>query len=294
MWEFIKPLWPRSFGAWFGLILGSFSVAKLFQLGFEHGFGLTLTLLLDYYEDLMRVLIASWSEPLIAEALAGLRRWFAWDLHLYPHWKHIFLLLGIYFSRAAGNTFRLGLPVSGTVHLLWGFVVALVCSVVAGTVTLSQHDALANFLIGAIPISGIAVFNVGENAWRATWLREHEALITHKEAGTWRGFFTRELLVILGQTAIGIALLLIGLQLPAMRDLSSPGLGVLGTLILLIALYGTLLGALGANGIREAGETWPSAFWRTTGANVGTAMLGVFFWFSVLVAANAGLRLYNL
>jgi len=162
----------------------------------------------------------------------------------------------------------------------------------AGCVPLAQADMWANFLIVAIPIIGFGLFNVGECAWRALWLQEFEAQIEHREPKTPWEFFGEGLLEVLRQTAVALALLLAGLV--AMRRLPNPGLIVLGGLVTAIALYGLWLGRQAVNAVREPNESWTHAFWRTPTANVGIAMLGVFFWTGLFMAANAGLRFYGL
>jgi hypothetical protein len=69
----------------------------LVRHGFNYGFSPTLQLMLDAYENTTRFFLG-WTEPYIRGLITGLRNFVGWDLTLYPHWKHIFLLMMLYFG----------------------------------------------------------------------------------------------------------------------------------------------------------------------------------------------------
>jgi hypothetical protein len=93
------------------------------------------------------------------------------------------------------------------------------------------------------------------------------------------------------RTAVAVLIIAIGLQIPVIRRLPSPGVDLLTLLIFALAIYWLWRGIRNIELVRQVGEPWPDALWRTGYAHIGAAMLGVFFWISVFVLLNAGLRL---
>jgi len=289
--DFIKSFWPRSLFASLGLMLSAMSVLKLLEHGFAYGFGPTFTLALSYYENLVHALIGSWAEPIVKSWLAELKTYVG-DLKLYPHWKHIFVLMNFYFVRDA-QTANLGWP-TVIFTLIWGFVVATVSSIAAGTVLTTAVDVTANFAVAAIPITGMFVYDLIYMMWAATLLREQQAQEYHEATPTWCADMAAGLPWLVGRTVAAFALLWFGLQLPLVQQSQSPGLLMLALLVFALGLYWLGEAALGTNQLRNKEESWLSAYRRNGIASLGAAILAVFFWAALFIAANAGLRFYGL
>src|SRR5262245_15945451 len=107
------------------MILGMLSIVTLIRHGFNYGFGPALHLVLEYYEKIMGVLFG-WAEPYITARLAALRDLMGWELVLYPHWKHIFLLMMIYFSARLRSAWSVGERLIAPFMWAFGFVLASV------------------------------------------------------------------------------------------------------------------------------------------------------------------------
>lgn len=294
MSDFIKGLWPRGPFTWLGLILGAMSVLALIEYGFDYGFGPTFTLLLTYYDNLIHALVGWWAEPIIEAWLADLSAYFGWDLHLYPHWKHVFVLMEIYLLRDASLSLRIGHQGTALFDLMWGLFIAGTTSISVGVMVLTVHDQWANFVVAAVPILGVAIYRIGSSVWHVTWLRERDAKVLRRGPGTWAEEFSSSARYVLRDTFVGIALILLGLQAPGIWQTPSPGLIVLASIALLWTLNVLRTSLLATRLIRAENEPWVRAFWRTGAANLGTSMLGLFFWTGLFIAANAGLRFYGL
>lgn len=270
---------------WLGLIFGTLSVVTLIKHGFDYGFVVPLEIVLDFYEQAMQALFG-WAEPWIKEQLAALEAWFGWNPDLYPHWKHVLVLMGIYTSRMAAM-FSGSTP-TWLFRLLWGLVISTVAGVLTGTIALSQGSMWANFNIAAIPILAGLLYDLGGEAWWATFFRER--------SDTWWGYFGWFLFFYLRRTALGLGLVMVALQVPAIAELRSPGIFVFGVLMAIYAAYGVLwLGPRSVANIQSAvGGTWLQAFRRSRDAAHGLAVLATIFGAVAFLAINAGLKLAGL
>lgn len=302
MGAFFKVLWPRGPYTWLGLILAVLSASAIVRFAIQHGFGPTCTLVLDYHERLASVLIASWSEPTIRDTLEALRRDFDWaDVHLYPHWKHVFVLMGVYLFRHATVTLSEGLWVQGTIQILWATIVAVISSVLVGTVDLQYRDPSSQLLVGVVPIVGIFAYEVLVRALTATANRGEQVrgrvILTDRE--TWWSYFAYQVSVDFGR-AIILSMVIGAVALVSHSDgLPVPGLIGLSVAVVLLAINWLREGAIVASRWRESGEEWGRGSWvevfvQVPHAKLGLAMLRIVFWTGVFVLANAGLRLYGL
>jgi hypothetical protein len=273
--------------------MGALSVAKLVQHGLNYGLGPTLQVIANYYETFTRVMLG-WAEPCIREQFVALSGYLSWPLHLYPHWKHIFVLMGLYFFRAAGNAFRAGYRGTALFRALWGLLVAVTASVIAGTVPLSQNDMWANTLVAAVPIIGVTLHDVGYAAWSATTYRKKRSKLFHTPVPTWWAYFRAGVFFALGRAAIGLAALWIGLQLPFIQRLPSPGLAMLGILIIGLGVYWLSLAASQVRSIRKKDETLFAALNRLAAWRHGSAILVTFLGAALFFVLNAGLGLIGL
>lgn len=284
---------PHSVLTWLGVFVGALSVFSLFQYGFNYGLGPTLARMLEYYDRLISI-PASWVEPQINAGLTLLSSMMDWHLELFPHWKHIFVLLSIYFFRMAAHGFHLGLLGTGIFRALWGLLVALTIGISAGIVEANRSNLEAAFLIAAVPILGVFIFELGFNLWNAIVLRSRTAHIRRLPVTSWWSEFSRCSVLDLWRNSVALILLWIGLQVPIVQDLPSPGLAMLGGLIVALGFYWIWSGTRMANSIRNEGEHWRTAFWRTGNPRIGAAMLGVFVLMGIFLLLNAGLDIFGL
>jgi len=286
MSDFIKSLWPRNPFTWLGLILGAMSVLALIRHGFNYGFGPTFTLLLTYYESLIHALIGWWAEPIIKAWLAALSAYFSWDLDLYSHWKHVLVLMSIYFSGDWRTLLGFGQFGRAAIFGLWGLIVAFCFSAVAGIVPEEPRDFVANAWTAGIPVAGYLTYALGGNGLIVLWRSDLSGRRTEVfSLWAWQAF---------GRFLIGLVVVFGALQVPWVAGQRNPGLVVLGGLVIGLALYWVVVGvriAIERHGLNEGLD---DAFRNQGNVLVGMAILGSFLSAAAFVAANAGLRFYGL
>lgn len=271
---------------WISLAFGALSIASLIQYGFDFNIGSTFRTVLEGYDSFIGV-FAEWLDPAIRTILAWLNERFGWQLELHAYWKHIFVLMGIYFLRDATNSFKTGYPISGVFRSIWAVLNVLIASVYAGTISIGSGDVWANFQIAAIPTLAVFTYGIGTGLWYATFERIPDAVAGDAVARTWKNQVYIKFLGDLQQLVAGVILIGAGLQVPQIRALPSPGLTLLGGLIIILAIY--LLWA--SKGIADHSRhwvvTWSQSYWRQGSARIGATILGVMFWDVILYSINA-------
>lgn len=296
MGHFIRNvIWPKDFIGLLGRVVGALSILALLKHGIDFDFGQTFHAILLYYDALAGVLVG-WAQPFIER---WAHDWFAWQLALYPHWKHIFILVGVYFFRNASNYFsgnsstehRAKFYSAGIFLLVWGFLCALAVSIGSGLVAPADGDWQAQFQIAAVPVIGAFVFTLGRRVWHATFLRGIDGEWPRGSAPNWWQAVWDTIYRAGIRTLVGLALLIGGLQISSIGSLPSAGLALLVFLVLLLAAYWFWLGIARVKVNQKPGEGWRDTYWRLSSTKLGAAMLGVFFWAGVFLLTNAGLGL---
>lgn len=287
------------------IILGTLSAAKLIEHAYHLGFGPTLQIVLDYFERLAAVVFSP-SEPLIKEALANLRDLIGWDAQLYPHWKHIFVLMMIYFTARFRAFWSIGEYASAILLLIVGLVVAIAASVAAGTVPIipgADKVVMSNMLMAVYPVAGAMIFDLAEIT-RAS-ISRHEVMaarldrpdLTRSECFF---FLARKVAI---RFAFASLLLLIGTQassVPILRDMPSPGITILGLLIVNLSFYWLYQGAQSAlrtmryENIDPTLRNFVVQFFELTSTRVGLLILWTICSVLSLIALSAMLGLLGL
>jgi len=283
---FRRSMWPTGFSGKLGRILGALSMLRLFELGFPSGFGSVLGLLLEYYERLLGWLVRP-VEPFIKAWLAQLHDYIGWPEALYAHWKHVFVLLGLYFFREVWirRVYGLDFVIS---NFLLGLFVALTSAVLAGTIPLTNADQMAQFLFALVFILGAAVYGVIGFVWDATFLRHRWAQVRNRSVPTWWSYFRWGLSRILSRSLVGLVLVWAALQIPLVRQMPSPGVAVSLVLIIAFAVYWLCDGLIDSKNMRREDESWRAAYWRSLHTQLGLAILGPIFWCFVVIVMRAG------
>jgi len=260
---------------WLGLIFGTLSVVMLIKHGFEVSFVSSLQVVLDYYEQAANALF-SWAEPWIKAQLAYLRIVLGYELELYPHWKHVLVIVGLYCGSYAripwlDNTSRF-------VYASTGVLAAVVTAIVAGTLPIA--DTNSAFLVAGVVLAGVMVFELVANRWHRRGREE---------------FFwtTGSAIAPLRRFTIGIAILLVGTQagqIPGLATVSNLGLAMLLIMLVVAGIYWLIYGAMNAGSKSD----WWERFKGAGSTHMGLAMLGAVAGAMSFVALNAGLKLAGL
>lgn len=265
------------------------SLLALSRHASEHGFSEVLDRIVETY-DLTLSMLLSPLQPLLARAVDVVAGLFAFELHLRDFWKHIFVLLTIYFFSRASGAWRAGHYGTAAFRFGWGVLVALVFSVMAGvevgrTTWLPQDIRIALAAIGCI-----AVYELGMNVWFATHFREFQARLHGRQVRGWLSEFLHlsreDGLRILAGAVLAMALL----HLPWPAQVSRPELVVLALIVL---IYGMFWIYWGWRQTRSApGVEARLAAARTNGdIIVGTAMIRSYVYAMIAAVLDSAARL---
>ena len=216
-----------------GIVTGAISFAILLWKGFDFAFGPFLLASLQAYEDQAHALFGLF-EPFIKTQLDAVRAYVGWDLQLYPHWKHAFLLMWLFFGASAQATWKVGYRGTAIFAFVWGGAVALVMGIMSGTVPLDS-EALVLW-----PILGFTLFGLGNAAWTAVFERSaSSSWLEHFWIRGVTAYAVVGLLAVIGLLDVGARSLF-----PELHTLPSPGLALLTALIVVLALFLLAAGVL--------------------------------------------------
>jgi len=104
-----------------------------------------------------------WADRTNADVVANVNAATGSDFSLRPHWKHVFVLLWLYFGASVISS--LGNPAGAAFRALWGSLVSLPTSVVASFAPLEDTTSPQ---IALSFILGLFAYGVGLAAWLAT------------------------------------------------------------------------------------------------------------------------------
>lgn len=260
----------------FGLIISTFSIATLVHYGVATGdLSRPIEALISAYHDAVSIIFAP-VEQLLAPTLRWLGHALGWDIHLYPHWRHI-LLLSLVFWLSWGRAYWNVSPRKVAAVVLVGIVFSLLGTLGAGALPLGGVN---DVLIFALPAAAsFLAFELMVNITR----------VVPKVR------FLNLVILVLLCGLVG----LIYLAGPAIAravsgpdwTVRSPSLFLLGIAAILLGMGGLGLGAVLALFHRLPGEGWIAAMLRNPDFRVGLIMLGGFAGTAILFAVDAALKL---
>lgn len=283
--------------AWLSAILSVLSIVALIAHGLDYGLGPTTSLLLEYYDRLLQVLLG-WSEPSLQRVLRALGDYLYWEPLLHPYWKHVFLLMFAYLGREASLAASLG--ANRWWRLALGLVLALVAALGAGALPASRDSnlELATFVAGPALCILLYDFAIGLFA-----PYNFQSTLTHLLRFHGRRLGAR----LLGGGLVTTALLCVPVALRS----EGYGIVILGALLLLQALCLIVLS------MREQMQRHPFSYeashrdgvfrrlalqlrylkvatFSSPEAGLGFSIIGVFAGVLLFVLTNAGLQLVGL
>ncbi len=249
------------------------SVVGLYQFYIGVGLDPLLTLLVEEYEKWLNYILG-WAAPFI-EALT---RWLGWNITLHAHWRHIFVLLGLYFFAGASverEEQRIGRQSAWIFRLSTGLIIAISTSILLGTVPVTSSDIWPNLMLTLIAFCAVATNDLSLRAYRAWRMLPYETMQRLKGQPTSRWHYFRNAAIpITLRTIVGVVFAYLAIHL--LRQTIAPGILALISFVLYLALNQIYLGIREVDLLRDGNESWRSAAGRSRGILIGLNMLWVF------------------
>jgi hypothetical protein len=216
---------------WIGVLAGAISLVALFQAATgAPSFSPLLRVLIAYDFEWKRIAL-HWLEPALRTGVAMLRGWTGWRLELQDHWRHVFLLLFLYFGAGARLAWRQQDAAGVAVRVIVGLATAVLASVAFAVA--SPGDAAASIAGALFPVGAIVVYALVVSAWVAARYKD--------DGPTWPArFFGNAGGYPLIYASGGAAIVLLALAMNAAGLLPrarAPGVAVLLVLICVLALF---------------------------------------------------------
>ncbi|MBI1213354.1 MAG: hypothetical protein GC190_17965 [Alphaproteobacteria bacterium] len=267
---------------WTGVVVGALALAALVVHGFGVAVGAPFDGVLDTYELVSQAVFGKF-EPAIERWLATTQSEVGHDLLLYPHWKHVFLLLWLYFLADLRSAVEQRKFVVALVLFVWGTLVALIASIGSGTVPLDgSASASLHTVLLAFPVIAVTLHQV---AW---CLLESFVSRAPGESALVRFvmFLREEVLPIALGGVIAVALCFYSPSIPLLAQSSDPGVALLVASLVALAVFHLWRGGVYAALDRHADEGWWRAVGRTGSARLATFMLAMLAGAGLLFATN--------
>lgn len=160
------------------------SLLVLFKHASAHEFSQTLQLFVNTYDDLLTRLLSP-MQPVLDSATLLISSLFRVDLILQGYWKHVFVLLSIYFFSRAAGAYALKRYGTAVFRILWGVSVALVFSLGASLESGQSAPISQEYRVAFSAVFSVVVYELGINIWFATFFREAQATLHRREIRTW-------------------------------------------------------------------------------------------------------------
>lgn len=272
--------WPSNYFGTAARFLGALSVLALIKYAFGavlvFPFSIFVGDILNIYDELIGVLL-NWVEPYVQHLVKWILSYFGFELDLYPHWKHVTVLVGIYLSRSIWISFRNN-AATGVFRLLESLVLAPLAGILSGFVPLSDSSWVSNFLLGFYPILALFLYGVINGGYMSMFRKKVE-IGRRPNLDKRRKIFLGHTRAAWRRTWIGSLLLAVGVTVMLFLEAPRPGLIMAGVLVFIFALYHLQEGR--AQAIRDERE-----YWQTDGAQLGGSMVGVILWDGVLIVVD--------
>lgn len=270
--------------SWLAFVASILSLLSLIKLGFDINLTAPFKLMLNYYLHFVDYLLG-WADPYLRASLNYLSSWIAVDLRLYPHWKHFFVPMWLYFSADAKAVLGYQRKRLALAFLALGGLVALAVSVASGTMPLDSQSMLP-LIFTAV---GFVVYQSGSSVLAANFPLPYT--IRPGTKYTRRQIVSYYLIAFpLGDALIACILIIAGLQA---RHFDFPSLNIsfLILFVIAMALRDIAVSAWIAAFDRAMGQRWIDRFRGLGSQHHGFLVLASVGGAALFIALNAGLEL---
>ncbi|WP_395646132.1 hypothetical protein [Terricaulis sp.] len=260
-----------------GLGASMLSLASLIFQGFELGVSAPIAAMLHFYEAVLSALFG-WAEAPLAQLARAVGRWLGAIVRPAPEWKHLFVLVWLYFSTDARSSFMQKRTITATATLALGALVSVAAALASGGGAETGDVLLA---VG-VPLTGFLLHAIIESVLTTAFYREPGRSLAH----SMRYYFMTEVLsaVIAGAAAIAIAVALAPSAGPSWAAIAA-----LSGFVVVRGAYWLLRGLY--IGVTNHGpeESWFRRFVRSGSGQFGMLIFSVVLGALLFVALNAGI-----
>lgn len=267
-----------------GRILGVLSVLLLLDHATDFGWVLVIEVILSWYTSI-KDFILSPLKPVVIALTDFFAAVFNFELMLYDHWSDVFVLVSLYLGARSRSYWKSGLKKLAAFRMIWGIIIGLITGVAAGVSNPSSF--LGNFGMVVAVVCGLAIFDIIDAAWAATF---------HRKSGlSWLQDWNRYAAFSMPSILMGIvfgALFYIGYTWFTPYWITVPGIVAILLYSVFLAFYWLYRGFLSSRNSNEL-KTGYEKFASSSNSQIGFLMLGSFQGAAMVMAASAGWSLLD-
>jgi len=259
-------------------IVGALSLIALLRHRFEFAFDSALLTVLEYHERLMDWLFG-WAEPFIRATVAQV----GWDRQLNPQWKHIFLLMWLYFGTHSRIAWNQGHWDSAVFNATSGGFIAFAGAVAGGVIPVT--GPISSMLMPLFAVAGVVLYGLLNSVRAAIFYRNDDEPWLH----AFREFSRHSArFAIFGGIVIAVGAI-VGSRIDNDK-LPALGLLVLFALYVCLAIYRIILGPRwGRHEPDKSGNMWQRTR-RSGEAKIGFYMIYLTGGMVLFILLNSGLK----
>ena len=149
-----------------GAVLGAMSVLSLSVVSLDLGMSALISEVYGFYNQFVSILLG-WAEPHIYVVLNAVGAWAGVDLDLDASWRHVLVILMIYFSADARASASMGRAGFAIFSLIWALLIGVLGAVATGTRPV-EGTALDVWAV-ALPIMTVVIFEFGRTLLSAAF-----------------------------------------------------------------------------------------------------------------------------
>lgn len=272
-----KQIWQTA--SVLGLGASMLSLASLIFQGFELGISAPVAAMLHFYESLLAALLG-WTEAPLAKLARAASGWIGLTLHPAPEWKHVFVLVWLYFSTDARSSFMQKRTITATATLIFGALVSVAAAIASGG---GASPGLSSLLwaIG-VPLAGFLLHAIIESVLTTMFYREPHRTAAH----SLRYYFMTE---VLSALVAGAAAIVVAIALAPTAGPSWAAITALAGFVVVRGAYWLLRGLYIGVTDHGADESWFRRFARSGSGQFGMLIFSVVLGALLFVALNAGI-----
>lgn len=299
--ELYRFVWPEHFLGKLSGLLGALSILSLAREAVKFGLVAPMRIMIEYYNRFIDSVFEIFGVQLLVDWLVRyIGSIFHIQFSVQPYWKHVLVLMLFYIFRDADFVRRRGLKIIARVHFVAGILIAATASLMAAVDFAPLVGDWHELYVAAVPILGFFLYSIASATIRGAagsilqWNSSQPigAELAARDL-SWRKFLYK-LNGAAGRAVGGLGVVSLLIISNFLGWSNRPGVVAILIYLLLFAMYWLVIGAFAVKKERQPGESWISAYKRTGGAQVGMAMLGPFYWFTIFLILNSGLGGFGL